>query len=123
VCGQPLVIGGVFCGAGVQRGMIMRSRPRVSRPMVMLDQVRGGVDLHFERAEVAAEKSAGGEPALFLIAGNRRSEVGRAVAHRSELPFAELLNLLCIFTSDGKPINAANPWWRPTCLGRHNDSL
>jgi hypothetical protein len=58
----------------------------------MLDHIRGGVGLQGERPKVVAKNSADGELALFLIAGNRMSEVGRAVRHHSELPLAELFD-------------------------------
>src|SRR5207245_6282136 len=47
--------------------------------------------LQSDRTKIVAQQTADGKVALFLIAGNRTSEVSRAVGHSSELPFAELL--------------------------------
>jgi hypothetical protein len=64
---------------------------RIPAPVVVLDHFRRGIGLQSNRTKIVAQQTADGKVALFLIAGNRTSEVGRSVGHGSELPFAELL--------------------------------
>src|SRR5271163_4660591 len=64
---------------------------RVPAPVVVLDKIGRSIGLESDRTESVAQQAADCELVLLHIADARRSEVGRAVGHRAELPFAKLL--------------------------------